>query len=138
MIQRYLLDTNMVSYLIKGESPAARHRLATLGPDEVACISSITEAELWYGLAKRPQPAGRHASVVWFLSRLSILPWGSQEARTYGSLRARQEALGKTLAALDLLIATHAVSSSAILVTRDQAFHQIADLPGVENWATDL
>ena len=50
----YMLDTNMVSYIARGRSSAARTRLAALKDDEVACISAITEAEICYGLAKRP------------------------------------------------------------------------------------
>jgi uncharacterized protein with PIN domain len=50
----YMLDTNMVSYIARGRSSAARTRLAALKDDEVACISASTEAEICYGLAKRP------------------------------------------------------------------------------------
>jgi tRNA(fMet)-specific endonuclease VapC len=146
MTRLYMLDTNMVSYILKARSPAARTRLASLGEGEIACISSITEAELLYGIAKSAgSPAGRPSdndqrkrSLDWFLARLKVQPWGREEAAAYGQLRAKQEAMGKTLGPLDMQIAAHAVALRAILITNDKAFHNVPDLAGVENWATDL
>ena len=134
----HLLDTNTVSYIVKGKSSTARARLASLSPGETACISSITEAELLYGIAKAGVGEERKKSLDWFLNRLKVWPWGRQEAAVYGTLRARQEALGKTLGPLDTLIAAHAISLEAVLVTSDRAFHQVQDLITIENWATDL
>jgi tRNA(fMet)-specific endonuclease VapC len=54
----------------------------------------------------------------------------------YGQLRAKQEASGKTLGNLDLLIAAHAIAVGAVLVTNDKAFSSVADLPKIVNWAT--
>jgi tRNA(fMet)-specific endonuclease VapC len=133
-----MLDTNMVSYILRAKSPAARSRLASLGPEEIACISIITEAELLYGLAKSGVSAQRKKSLEGFLSRLRIQPFGRGEAAAYGQLRAKQEAIGKTLGPLDMQIAAQAVALGAILVTNDQAFQHVTDLVGVENWATDL
>ncbi len=133
-----MLDTNIVSYILRGKSIAARVKLAYLESDRVACLSSISEAELRYGLAKIPDSSKRIAAVDWFLSRLRILPWGSPEAETYGPLRARQEAAGRTIGNMDLLIAAHAISVDAILVTRDKDFSQVPDLRGTENWASDI
>lgn len=65
-------------------------------------------------------------------------PWNSAAARAYGTLRPRQARLGKPLGNLDRLIAAHAISLGAILVTHDHAFHHFATLPGIEDWATDL
>ena len=73
-----------------------------------------------------------------FLSRILILPWGSAEAESYGVLRARLEAAGKSLDSLDMLIAAHAISANAILVTNDKAF-RFAQIPnGITVWATDI
>lgn len=138
MTRLYLLDTNTVSYILKNNSPAARSRLAALGPDEVACVSSITEAELLYGLAKLGNGGQRRKALDWFLRRLQVLPWGRDEAIAYGTLRAKQEAMGKPLGPLDTLLAAHAVAVGAIVVSSDRAFLQVADLRGVEVWATDL
>jgi tRNA(fMet)-specific endonuclease VapC len=137
MSRLYLLDTNTVSYIAKGKSPAARARLASLGPDETACISIITEFELEFGLAKNPKAAQLRDSLRWLLARMRVLPLGSPEARTYGQLRVRQQAVGRPLESMDMLIAAHALAVGAVLVTRDGAFSSVAGLV-TENWATDL
>jgi tRNA(fMet)-specific endonuclease VapC len=133
-----MLDTNMVSYIVKGKSPAARRALAGLKPNEVGCVSSITEAEIRYGLAKLPSDSWRRSAIEGFLAKLQILPWGSAEAVTYGELRAKQELSGKPLETLDMLIAAHVITVDAILVTNDRAFRHVRELAGIVNWATDL
>ena len=138
MSQLYMLDTNQASYLLKGKSPALRSRIMSLRPGEVASISAVTEAELLYGIAKSPIGAERMRLLKWFLQLVAIHPWGRDEAAVYGRLRAKQEAMGKTLGPFDMQIAAHAISLGAVMVTNDKAFHQIPDLLGVENWATDL
>ena len=138
MSQIYLLDTNMVSYTLRGKSPAARARIASLRPGETACISAITEAELLYGIAKSDVGDQRRRLLDWFLLLVTVHPWGREAARTYGPLRAMHEAKGKTLGPLDLQIAAHAIALGATLVTNHRAFGQVPDLPGIENWATDL
>ena len=137
MNRLYMLDTNIASYLLKGKSPATRDRILSLRPGELACISAVTEAELLYGIAKSGIGEQRMKMLKWFLLLVAIHPWGRGEAAVYGRLRARQEAMGKTLGPLDTQIAAHALALAATLVTNDQAFHQVPDLT-VENWATDL
>lgn len=138
MIRLYLIDTNTISYIIKGSSPAARERLTNLKSYEVACVSSITEAELWYGLARIDAANGRRTALRAFLERLRVLPWGREEAFAYGACRAKQEAHGKPLGPLDTQIAAHAIAVGAILVSHDAAFQGAHDLVGLEDWATDL
>lgn len=138
MTRLYLLDTNTVSYILKSSFPAARARLTSLGPDEAACISSITEAELWYGLAKVGASRRRLNALRDFLGRLQVLPWGSEEAVAYGTFRAKQEAVGKPLGPFDTQIAAQAIAVGAVLVSHDAAFQHAAGLPGLEDWATDL
>ena len=138
MTRLYLLDTNTVSYILKGTSPAARNRLATLGPEEVACLSSITEAELWYGLERIGGGERRRSAVDSFLGRMRVLPWGREEAAAYGVFRARQEGLGRPLGPLDTEIAAHAIAVGAVLVISDATFQHAVGLPGLEAWATDL
>lgn len=133
-----MLDTNTVSYILKGKSPAARVRLASLGPDKVACISIVTEFELEFGLAKNPNAQNLRRAVKWFLARIQVLPLGSVEARAYGQLRAQQEATGRPLESMDMLIAAHAIAVGAVLVTADSVFDSVVGLAGKENWATDL
>jgi tRNA(fMet)-specific endonuclease VapC len=133
-----MLDTNTVSYIVKGKSAASRTKLASLQHGEIACISAITEAELQYGLAKNPNATALRSAVEGFFAKIQILPWGREEARAYGGLRARQEAAGKPLGNLDMLIAAHAISVGAILVTNDKAFSRVPGLSATVAWATDF
>jgi tRNA(fMet)-specific endonuclease VapC len=134
----YMLDTNMVSYIAKGHSQAARARMLSLAKDEIVCLSAITEAEIRFGLAKRPEAVALRERMEWFLAAIKILPWGSEEAKAYGALRAKLESAGKTLENMDLLIAAHALAQGAVLVTNDKAFAQVKELPATVNWAIDL
>ena len=128
---RYLLDTNTVSHLLRQHPAVIRHVLAV--PISALAISVITEAELRYGLARRPEAQKLHLAVHELLRRLDILDWHRACAQRYGDLRAALEASGKSLAPLDLLIATQALASDCILVTNDQAFAHASDLKR-EDW----
>ena len=134
----YLLDTNTVGDIVSGRSKAARLTLSELIDHSPIAISVITEGELLYGLARKPEAVRLRAGVEAFLSAIQILPWDSTAARAYATLRARMWAAGKSLANMDMLIAAHAVAADAILVTRDGAFSHIGVLRSVVNWATDL
>jgi tRNA(fMet)-specific endonuclease VapC len=131
-MKRYMLDTNTVSHLLKA-NPAVTRRIVA-APMTSLCISAITEGELLYGLAKRPDAKRLHAAVREFLRRMDVLPWDSTVAEHYGTMRADIERQGKALATLDLLIATHALAADSVLVSSDLAFRQIAGLR-LENWA---
>ena len=130
-MKRYLLDTNIVSHLIKGHPVVSQHivnmPMASLG------ISVITEAELYYGLAKRPEAKRFQLVVEEFLKRVDVLPWDSAIVKSYGFIRAEMERQGKSLAPLDMLIAAHALSVDAVLVTNDKAFYQVGGLT-IEDW----
>jgi tRNA(fMet)-specific endonuclease VapC len=135
--QLFMIDTNTISYIVKGSSPAARAKLAGLATGEIACLSAITEAELAYGLSKSPKAERLRPAIEGLLAKLQILPWGREAAQVYGQLRARQEAAGKPLGNLDLLIAAHALASGAVLVTNDKSFAWVSGLVGIVSWATD-
>ena len=128
---RYMLDTNTVSHLIKAHPIVARHVMDV--PMASLCISAITEGELLFGQAKRPDAKRLHIAVREFLRRVDVLPWDGAIATHYGTVRADMERQGKILAPLDLLIATHALGLGAVLVTNDRAFSQVSGLP-LENW----
>jgi tRNA(fMet)-specific endonuclease VapC len=138
MTRWYMLDTNTVSYIVKGMSVAARRRLSSMRETEVACISAITEAELWYGLEHVGSGERRRNALRQFLRRINVLAWGSDETEVYGAFRARQESIGRPLGPLDTLIAAHAIAVGAVLVSSDLAFQHAVGLPGLEVWATDL
>lgn len=137
----YLLDTNTVSYIVGGRSHAARRKL-TAHLDE-SIISVVTEAELRYGLARKPEATKLSEAVESFLAAVQIRQWDSQAARAYASLRAQMTASGKTLSALDMMIAAHAVSLGSVLVTNDKAFAKATTfkkhgLRATVNWAQDV
>jgi tRNA(fMet)-specific endonuclease VapC len=119
-----MLDTNAVSALIKGRAPALTAPLTTWP----FCISVITEAEMRYGLARRPVSANLRNLVEGLLVATDIRPWTTAMAGRYGPLRAHLDALGKPLAPLDLLIAAHALTEGCTLVTADRAFAQVPGL----------
>jgi tRNA(fMet)-specific endonuclease VapC len=131
---RYLLDTNTCSYIMKGNVPAVRQHLAHV-PIAQVFISSVTEAELRYGVARRPQAANLQQVVDEFLLRVTVLPWDSKAAQEYGLLRAALERSGQPIGNLDLMIAAHALATGAVLVTNDRSFARIKTLK-IENWAT--
>lgn len=129
----WMLDTNIASHVIKGDQPEIIKRLATL-PMEDIVISSVTEGELLYGLAKRGYPKALSERVRQFLLRVDVLPWDRDVTRTYGDLRAACEAKGVTLAPLDMMIAAHAVAIDATLITRDKAFARVPESLRVDDW----
>ena len=128
---RYMLDTNTVSHLLKAH-PLVTQRVIAL-PMAALCISAITEGELLFGLAKRPEAKQLQRVIHELLRRVETQAWDSAVAAHYGVLRASMARQGKSLAALDMLIAAHALSLGAVLVTNDQAFRQITQLV-VEDW----
>jgi tRNA(fMet)-specific endonuclease VapC len=128
---RYMLDTNMVSHLLKQHAVVVSHVLAV--PMHALCISAITEGELLFGLAKRPDNKKLQQAVQELLRRVESIPWDSSAAQKYGQLRASMEQQGKGLGNLDLLIASHAASINATLVTNDRAINQVPEL-AIEDW----
>jgi len=128
---RYMLDTNTVSYLMRGHNAVGK---AVFSKDyDDLCISSMTEAELLYGLSRRPEATRRAQTVHEFLDRIESLPWARKEAVCYGRLRADMERSGKNLQPTDMFIAAHAFSIGAVLVTSDLAFRHVPGLE-VEDW----
>lgn len=131
-----MLDTNTASYVIKGQPPEARQRLAAL-PMESVIISVVTQAELLYGLARKGYPEAFSNLIHAFLLRVEVLPWDSEAASAYGDLRASCAAAGITLGALDMMIAAHAVATKATLITHDKAFFLVPSrFLTVEDWIT--
>src|SRR5205807_8482727 len=103
---RFMLDTNSVSYTLKGSPPSVRERLRQV-PMAQVCVSSITEAELLFGLALKPQAAKLAELVNQFLLGVSVLPWDSAAAKAYADLCAASWKR-PPLAAMDTLVTAHA------------------------------
>ena len=124
-----MLDTNAASALVKGRAAPLSARLSA----NPFCISVITEAELRYGLARRPINANLRRIVEALLAAVDIRPWTTESAARYGPVRAELDAFGKPLAPMDLLIAAHALAEDCTLVTADRAFTQVPGLK-VDDW----
>jgi tRNA(fMet)-specific endonuclease VapC len=133
-VTRYMLDTNTVSHLLRMHPAVARRVVAA--PITSLCISAITQGELLFGLARRPDATALHTAVREFLRRVDVYPWDAATSEVYGSARATTQREGRVLAPMDLLIGAHALSIDAVLVTNDRAF---AKLPGlaVEDWTQE-
>ena len=135
--QRYMLDTNTVSYIIKGEPAAVKRHLLNV-PMANVCISAITEAELLRGVAKKPGAKRLPIIVKEFLLRVDILPWNSDAAAAYAQLRTDCENEGKSLGAMDMLIAAHSVAVGAVLITNDKAFYNVNHYLVLEDWTKPI
>ncbi|MBS1866807.1 MAG: type II toxin-antitoxin system VapC family toxin [Acidobacteria bacterium] len=130
---RYMLDTNTVSHIIKGQPAAVRENLQRIPMDQV-CISAITEAELLLGLAQKPAATRLAEVVAQFLLHVEILPWDSIAAKSYAHFASATFAQGKPLSALDILIASHAIAAAATLVTSDRSFYRLKLRPPLIDW----
>lgn len=129
---RYLLDTNILSDLIRNPLGRAAKRIAKVGEDNV-CTSIIVAAELRYGCARSGSRRLIEA-VEELLSEIDILPLDVPADAAYGMIRAALEASGKPIGGNDLLIAAHAQAIAATVVTANEGeFKRVRGLK-VENW----
>lgn len=131
---RYLLDTNAVSYLVR---KAPHHFSVRFEASYVSqsAISVVTEAELLFGLARRPGAHVLATTVHALLRKVTILPWSSHAARMYAEVRADLESRGQPMDDMDMMIAAEALVQDAALVTNDAAFRRIGRLR-IEDWTT--
>ena len=128
----YMLDTNICIYIINKRPPQVRAHFEGLRYGQVV-VSSITGAELAFGVAKSGSARNREA-LEKFLAPLEVLSFDSQAMYAYGALRAQLQASGQPIGALDTLIAAHALVVGATLVTNKLAeFDRVPGL-GRENW----
>lgn len=131
----FLLDTNIISDLMKGErSLAARRGRAAIQQGRVAllCTSVVVQCELQFGLLKRPS-ARLQAAYDVEIARLQVMPLLDTVPPFYARLRAHLEAEGTPIGANDALIAAHAMALNATLVSADAEFLRVPGLR-VENW----
>ena len=128
----YLLDTNIVSDLVRNPGGSVRRHVQRVGEAQV-CTSIIVAAELRYGSAKKAS-ARLTAQLDAVLGVLKIAPFEAPADTTYGALRARLEQRGKPIGANDLLIAAQAIALGHILVTdNEREFARVESLR-CENW----
>jgi tRNA(fMet)-specific endonuclease VapC len=131
-LTRYMLDTNIISDLIRNPQGKAARQIAKVGEDNV-CTSVIVASELRYGCAKSGSKRLLKA-VEDLLAEIAVLPFDIPADAEYGGIRAELEAAGKPIGANDLLIAAHACATETTIVTANVSeFRRIRGLQ-VENW----
>jgi tRNA(fMet)-specific endonuclease VapC len=130
--RRLLLDTNILSALIKDPHGRVAEKMLKAGPDNV-CTSIIAAAELHYGAVKSKSIRIRR-KVEELLSEIEVLPFDKPADVEYAKLRVALEATGKMLAANDLLIAAHANAIDAAIVTADADFKQVSKHARILSW----
>ena len=127
MTQRYMLDTNIVSHIMQGRDAGVLSRLSQM-PVGQAVMSSVTLAELEYGLHRKGQPERLKNALFQVLLRVDVLPWDEPAARCYGRLCCALEAQGVNLSDVDMMIAAHSLATDTTLVSRDKAFQTVASI----------
>ena len=132
----YMLDTNICIYLIKNNPPHVRAYFEDLQPGDIL-LSSIVLAELMYGISKSRHRKHNLAALEMFLMPLEIMSFDMPAAQKYGDIRADLERSGQIIGGNDLLIAAHALSLGATLVTNSvKEFSRVSGLH-LENWADE-
>jgi len=129
----YLLDTNTCIYIINKKPPSAIKRIRTKRPEEVA-ISTITIAELEYGVARSKFPERNRVALMEFLLPFTILEFDQSAATYYGIIRSSLDSLGKPIGAMDTLLAAQARSRDLILVTNNEKEFRRVEGLHIENW----
>ena len=124
MTQRYLLDTNVISHIMQGRDAKLLARLSKLAVGQAA-ISSVTLAEIEYGIQRRGSPTKLRNARTQVMLHMDVLPWDAAAATCYGELCSSLETQGISLSDFDMMIAAHAVALKVTLVSRDKAFAYI-------------
>ena len=133
-MKRYMLDTDMCSYIIKEHPESVRQRFQTLAMEQL-CISVVTYAELIYGVERSSSKRINRPIIEDFVRHLDVMNWDTEAADQYGVIRAELEAAGTPIGAMDMMIAAHAKSIKAVLVTNNQKrFTKVRGLK-IDNWA---
>lgn len=129
----YILDTDICIYLIKKHSPSLIKKINGLSYGNIG-ISSVTMAELQYGVSKSQHKEKNSLALDKFLLSLEVIAFDDLAAITYGEIRAYLERKGQIIGSLDLMIASHVASLGLTLVTNNtKEFSRIPNLT-VENW----
>jgi tRNA(fMet)-specific endonuclease VapC len=130
----YLLDTNICIYIIKKKPPVVLKQVESKQPGQIA-ISTITLAELEYGIARSQYPDRNRVALLEFLLPFTILDFDQAASAQYGQIRSLLESKGRPIGPMDLLLAAQAKAHGLVLVTNNEKeFKRVKGLR-VENWA---
>lgn len=134
---RYMLDTNIIIYARNARPEAVLHRFRQYQPGDL-CISSITMAELEYGVCNSKDPIRNRFALLTFLSGIDVIPFDADAARSYGEIRCDLKSKGQLIGANDMLIAAHARSLGYTLITNNTGEFQRVEGLLLENWTVNL
>ena len=137
MSTTYLLDTNIISHMMRETAGLASQRFNALARADNTlrlCTSVVVQCELEFGLVRKPNERLQRAYDR-IVPLLDVLPLTSEISIHYGTLRAQLESIGKPIGPNDALIAAHALAINATLVSADTEFLRVPGLK-VENWLT--
>lgn len=130
---KFILDTNICIYIIKQKPPEVLQKLNTYQVGDIG-VSSITVAELEFGVQKSQFPNRNQQALTQFLLPLKVVDFDNAAATVYGNIRARLEKQGTSIGSLDTLIAAHALSLQATLITNNiKEFSRVPNLK-LDNW----
>ena len=129
----YMLDTSICIYLINKKHPELAKKIIDIPRDKI-CMSSVTLAELEYGVAKSERINENAQSLKQFISVINVVDFDGLAAEKYGEVRAALERKGKTIGPLDMLIAGHAKSRGDTIITNNTSEFDRVDGLFVEDW----
>jgi tRNA(fMet)-specific endonuclease VapC len=130
---RYMLDTDIASYIMNRASDTAIRRLQREAVGDV-CVSAITKSEMEYGVEVSPRQARDRRALEIFLQHIEVLDYPSEAASHYAQIRAILKVSGRMIGANDLFIAAHARYLGVTLATNN--VREYMHVPGlrIENW----
>lgn len=128
----YLLDTNTCIYYLNGKVPQLIRRFEAADADRLA-VSTLTTAELHFGVARSGRPEANRERIQRFLAELEVLPFDRECGKHFGRLKAELLAKGRPIPAFDIGIAATAHASERILVSSDAHMTAIEGLR-IEDW----
>lgn len=129
----FMLDTDTCSYIIREKPASVLEHFSKLQINQI-CISAVTYGELLYGVARSSSTKVNRPIIDAFIRHLDVMTWGEAAAGHFGDVRTELEAAGTPIGAMDMLIAAHARSLHATLVTNNaRRFSRVKGLKA-ENW----
>lgn len=129
----YLLDTNTCIYIINKKPLPVIKKIQTKQPEQIA-ISTITQAELEYGIARSKFPERNRVALLEFLFPFLLLDFDQVAAVQYGLIRVSLESKGRPIGPLDMLLAAQARSRNFVLVTNNEKEFLTVEGLKIENW----
>lgn len=131
---RYLLDTNILSYFIRGNHPALMRRMVTAMQAQTIATSAICRAEIRYGQALMAANDKRHKPINLMWLELPALAWTADAADRYGEIRAQLRQQSAPCGEMDTMIAAHALVNKLTLVTHNTRHFEQIDGLVLEDW----